>query len=253
MHESAGQKRVRAGRLLAALRRARPDPRVELEHANPFQLLIATILSAQCTDARVNQVTRTLFRDWPDAGAFARAPLARLQQAIRPAGFYRMKARAIQGCCRAILERHGGEVPRTMEELTRLPGVGRKTANVILGAGFGIPAGIVVDTHVARVAGRLRLTRQRDPVRIERDLTALLPPPDWIFFSIGMVLHGRYVCQARRPRCSACPLSPDCPSRHLESRGAGRAGVTAAARPRPRPSRGRASTRPSRPRASHAA
>ena len=253
MRESARQRRARAGRLVAALRRARPDPRVELDHETPFQLLIATILSAQCTDARVNQVTRPLFRDWPDAGALARAPLARIERAIRSTGFYRAKARAIQGCCRAILERHGGEVPRAMDDLIRLPGVGRKTANVILGAGFGIPSGIVVDTHVARVAGRLRLTRQRDPVRIERDLTGLLPPSEWIFFSIAMVLHGRYVCQARRPRCSACPLSPDCPSRHLETRGTGRAGVRAEARRRQRPSRDRSSTRPSRPRAWHAA
>ena len=240
--ESKEARRIRVVALLRALRAARPDPRVELEHQGPFQLLIATILSAQCTDARVNEVTRRLFPAYPDAAAFARARRAALEAAIRPTGFFRSKARSIKECCRALLERHGGEVPRTMEELTRLAGVGRKTANVVLGAGYGIPSGIVVDTHMTRVARRLGLTRQSDPVKIERDLMDLIPRPEWIFFSIAMILHGRYVCQARRPRCGACALNPHCPSNHLESlaaggrtvKAAGRA-VRKAARPAPRP------------------
>jgi endonuclease-3 len=253
MRESRRALEARAARIVEALRRARPDARVELEHRSPFELLIATILSAQCTDSRVNLVTRDLFRTFPDPAAFARAPLPRLEQAIRSTGFFRAKARSIKGCSRAILERHAGAVPRSLEELTRLPGVGRKTANVILGAAFGIPSGIVVDTHVARVARRLRLTRQGDPLRIERDLLELVAEGDRIAFSIGMVLHGRYVCQARRPRCSACPLSPHCPSRHLETRGAARAGIRRAGGRRPRRNRGRSSGRSSRPRAWHAA
>lgn len=212
----------RATGILKALHRAHPAPQVELDHDGPFQLLIATILSAQCTDARVNQITRDLFRLYPDAAAFARARPADLERAIRSAGFFRAKARSIQGCCGALLERHGGEVPRTMEEMVRLPGVGRKTANVVLGAGYGIASGIVVDTHMHRVAQRLRLTRQDDPVRIEEDLIRLVPRPEWIFFSIAMILHGRYVCLARRPRCGACPLNPLCPSRDLEGRAAPR-------------------------------
>ena len=153
----------RALAILQALRAARPGARVELDHDSPFRLLIATILSAQCTDARVNLVTPSLFRAWPDAAAFARAPLPDLEKAIRSTGFFRAKARAIKACCQALVDDHGGEVPRTLEEMTRLPGVGRKTANVVLGAGYGIPSGIVVDTHVARVAGRLGLTKQTDP------------------------------------------------------------------------------------------
>jgi len=208
---------ARVQAILQALHGARPGARVELDHDSPFRLLIATILSAQCTDARVNLVTPSLFSAWPDAAALARAPLPDLEKAIRSTGFFRAKARAIKACCRALVDDHGGEVPRTLEEMTRLPGVGRKTANVVLGAGYGIPSGIVVDTHVARVAGRLGLTRQTDPVKIERDLMPVIPPAEWIFSSIALVLHGRYVCQARRPRCSACPLRAHCPSRHLEA------------------------------------
>ena len=209
--------RSRVAAIVSALHEARPEARVELEHESPFQLLIATILSAQCTDARVNKVTPELFRAYPDPAAFARAPHPDLERAIRSTGFFRSKARSIVACCRALVERHGGQVPRTMEELTRLPGVGRKTANVVLGAGYGIASGIVVDTHMARVATRLGLTRQTDPVKIERDLLAAVPPTEWIFFSIAMILHGRTICQARLPRCGACPLRPHCPSRHLEA------------------------------------
>jgi endonuclease-3 len=209
--------RSRVAHILAALHGARPQARVELEHRSPLQLLIATILSAQCTDERVNTVTPALFRAWPDAAALAGAPRGEIERLIRPTGFFRAKARAIAECSRLLVERHGGDVPHTMEELTRLPGVGRKTANVVLGAAYGIPSGIVVDTHMARVAQRLGLTRQSDPVKIEQELMAVVPSSEWIFFSIAMILHGRYVCQARLPRCGACPLRPHCPSRHLEA------------------------------------
>ncbi len=235
--------RRRAAAIIKAMHAARPAPRVELLHSGPFQLLIATILSAQCTDARVNQVTRDLFRAHPDAASLARVPQADLERAIRSTGFFRSKAKSIRGCSAALVERHQGNVPKTMEEMLRLPGVGRKTANVVLGAGYGIPSGIVVDTHMTRVAQRLGLTKRSDPEGIERDLMALIPPEEWIYFSIAMILHGRYVCVARRPRCSACPLNPHCPSRHLEAEG------PAGGRSR-RPSRGRTGSRRARPRAS---
>ena len=239
-----GGRRVSAGlrervrRILEALHRAHPAPRVELDHRNPFELLVATILSAQCTDARVNQVTRELFRRYPGPADLARARVEDLEEAIRSTGFFRSKARSIRGCCREIVERHGGSVPRTMEELVRLPGVGRKTANVVLGAGYGIPSGIVVDTHMSRVARRLGLTRRDDPVGIEDDLVKLVPQAECIFFSIAMILHGRYVCLARRPRCGDCPLNPHCPSRHLGAQPRPAARLSApAGRPGRRPPR----------------
>jgi endonuclease-3 len=205
----------RAGRILRALRRSRAEARIELDYRSPFELLVATILSAQCTDARVNKVTPDLFRAYPSAAALAEADPAALEALIRSTGFFRAKSKALLGASRAIRDQHGGEVPRTMEDLSRLPGVGRKTANVVLGGAYGLPSGIVVDTHVQRVARRLRLTRHADPVRIERDLMALWPRSDWIFASIALVLHGRYVCVARTPKCPGCALSPDCPSRTL--------------------------------------
>jgi endonuclease-3 len=200
---------------------------VELSHDSPFELLIATILSAQCTDARVNLVLPALMRAYPTPAAMSGADPARLETLIRSTGFFRSKAKSILGCSREILARHGGVVPRTMEGLSALPGVGRKTANVVLGAAYGIASGIVVDTHMARVARRLGLTRQDDPKRIELDLMALLPREDWIFFSIAMVLHGRYVCLARTPQCGECPLRRLCPS-------ADRVTPTAGRRPRGR-------------------
>jgi endonuclease-3 len=174
---------------------------------------VATILSAQCTDARVNQVTPELFRRWPNPTAMAAAEPEDLIPVIRSTGFFNNKARSIVGCSRALLEHHGGEIPREIEALAALPGVGRKTANVVLGAAYGIASGIVVDTHMARVSQRLGLTRQTSPEKIERDLMVLVPQESWVFFSISMVLHGRYVCTARQPACPPCILNAVCPSR----------------------------------------
>ncbi len=205
--------RRRTARIRAVLQARYPEVRPQLLHRNPFELLVATILSAQCTDRQVNRVTPGLFRALPGPREFAAAPLARIAALVRSTGFYRNKARNIKACARALLERHGGEVPRTLEELVRLPGVGRKTANVVLGAAFGVP-GVVVDTHVARISRRLGLTEHRDPTRIERDLMDLVPRRDWSAFSLRLVFFGREVCTARRPRCPECPLARLCPYPH---------------------------------------
>jgi endonuclease-3 len=205
--------REKARGIVDALRLREPQPRVELDHQDPFQLLVATILSAQCTDARVNKVTPELFRRWPTPQSMAAAEPVDLIPVIRSAGFFNTKSRSLVAASRTLVERHGGEVPRNLEALAALPGVGRKTANVVLGAAYGIASGIVVDTHMARVSQRLGLTRQSDPERIERDLMALVPQASWVFFSISMVLHGRYVCTARQPACAACVLNALCPSR----------------------------------------
>ena len=205
--------RHRSAAILRGLHKARPQARVELTYRSPFELLVATILSAQCTDARVNQVTPGLFRAYPTPLALAGAAPADLEEVIHSTGFFRSKARSLVLCSQALVDHYGGLVPADMEELITLPGVGRKTANVILGTAFGIPAGIVVDTHMARLAHRLGLSRQTDPLRIERDLLRLVPKREWIFFSIAMVLHGRYVCKARAPRCHECAISAHCPSR----------------------------------------
>jgi len=205
--------RERFPALLQALRKDRPEARIELEYHGPFELLVATILSAQCTDTRVNKVTPEVFKRWPTPAALAAADTTQVEGVIRSTGFFRAKARALIGCSRAITERHAGSVPRSMEALTALPGVGRKTANVVLGVAYGEACGVVVDTHVTRVCRRLGLTRHTDPVRIEGDLLALLTQSDRAYFSIAMVLHGRYVCLARTPRCQECALSADCPSR----------------------------------------
>ncbi|HTK32311.1 MAG TPA: endonuclease III [Candidatus Saccharimonadaceae bacterium] len=196
--------------MLEALDRAYPDARCELNFGTPLQLLIATILSAQCTDARVNMVTPALFAHYPDAAAFAAADPATLEGEVRSTGFYRNKARAIRECCADIVTLHGGEVPRTLEALTALRGVGRKTANVVLGNAFGIP-GLVVDTHVSRLAHRLGLTRESDAVKIEFALMPIVPRERWTVFSHWLILHGRRVCNARKPRCSVCTLAADCP------------------------------------------
>lgn len=202
---------ARALAILKRLKREFPDAKCALEHETPHQLLVATILSAQCTDARVNLVTKDLFRKYPDAAAFAAAGLDAMERDVKSTGFFRMKARAVVEMSRDIVARHGGEVPRTMEELTALRGVGRKTANVVLGNAFGIP-GVVVDTHVSRLSGRLGLTAEKDPVRIERDLGALLPRRWWTISSHLLILHGRRTCKARGPRCGECAVRDLCPS-----------------------------------------
>ncbi len=205
---------------LTVQRLARSYPAAcELDHRGPFQLLMATILSAQTTDRRVNLVTPELFRRYPDAAALARANPEDVEAIIQPTGFFRVKARTLIRCSLALLERFGGEVPRRMEDLVTLPGVGRKTANVVLGVGFGLP-GLAVDTHVIRLSNRLRLTRSHDPVRIEADVCRLVPPEEWAGLGLRLILHGRRVCVARAPRCPACVLNDFCPS--SSTRGAAR-------------------------------
>jgi endonuclease-3 len=205
-------KTARTAALLDRLRAAYPDARCALEHRSPLELLVATVLSAQCTDVRVNQVTPALFARYPDAGAYAGATLPELERAIQSTGFFRNKAKALQGIGRALVERHAGKVPATMAELTALPGVGRKTANVVLGNAFALEEGVVVDTHVARVSNRLGLTRESDPVKIEADLMALVPRARWTLWSHLLIFHGRAVCKAPKPRCAVCPLADLCPS-----------------------------------------
>jgi endonuclease-3 len=187
-----------------------PDATCALHHRSALELLVATILSAQCTDERVNQVTPALFRAYPNAHAYATADPSRLEDQIRPTGFFRNKTKSLVGLGKGLVERHGGKVPDTMEELVRLPGVGRKTANVLLGTWFG-KAAIPVDTHVIRVAGRLELTKSEDPVVIEQDLQQLLPESEWTFTSHALIWHGRRVCKAHKPHCPQCGLLPDCP------------------------------------------
>jgi endonuclease-3 len=204
-------KRVAA--ILAKLDEAYPNAICELQHQNPFQLVISTILSAQCTDVRVNQVTATLYKKYPDAKAFAHANPAELEQEIRPTGFFRNKTKSVMGASKAILEKFGGEVPRTMEEMLSLPGVARKTANVVLGTAYGIPSGVVVDTHVLRLTRRLELTKHTEPKKVEQDLMKILPQDKWIQFSHQLIWHGRRVCVARSPRCIDCNLEPLCHSK----------------------------------------
>lgn len=193
------------------LRRLHPDARYELDWDTPFQLLVATILAARCTDERVNRVTRTLFAKYPDPQSLADADLEALEQEVRPTGSYKTKARAIQGAARELLARFGGEVPRTMAEMITLPGVARKTANVVLNMAFGIPSGVIVDAHVARVSQRMGLSRHDKAERIEEDLMRALPKDDWTHFGPAMVLLGRYVCTARAPQCGQCPMDDICP------------------------------------------
>jgi endonuclease-3 len=199
-----------AAKLLGRLEALYPEARCALLFRDPFELLVATILSAQCTDVRVNQVTPALFSRYPDAQALAGAELATLEEAIRPTGFFRNKAKNLLGCAQALVAEHGGAVPRTLEELTRLPGVGRKTANVVLGNIFAIP-GMVVDTHVKRLANRFGWSQSKDPVRIEQDLRRLLPEEKWINTSHVLILHGRALCKAPTPLCSNCPVLDLCP------------------------------------------
>jgi endonuclease-3 len=198
--------------VISRLKREYPDARTELDWKNPLELLVATILSAQTTDVSVNQVTKKLFERYRTAEDYAGVDPAQLEEEIRPTGFYRNKARALQGMARAVLERHGGEVPRTMAELVALPGVGRKTANVVLGNAFGVDEGIVVDTHVRRVSNRLGLTTNQDPEKIEQDLLRMVPGGDRTVFSHLLIFHGRRVCKARKPDCPGCVLNDICPA-----------------------------------------
>jgi endonuclease-3 len=200
----------RAREVARRLAQAYPDAVCELDHDGPYQLLVATILSAQCTDKMVNQVTPELFAQFPDPGAVAAAPSARIERLIHRTGFFRQKTKSLQKAAHGVVERHGGEVPSEMEALTKLPGVGRKTANVVRGTAFGLPA-IFVDTHVARLSNRLGLTLSDDPKQIERDLGDLLPPKQWTAFAHRLIHHGRRICAARKPRCSVCPVARWCP------------------------------------------
>jgi endonuclease III len=228
----------RARAIATELRRQYGDAQCALDHTSPLQLLLATILSAQCTDERVNQVTPALFTRFPTAAAIAASAPGEVEAIIRPTGFFNAKARHLRGCCQALVDRHGGEVPRTMEELLLLPGVARKTANVVLGTAYRIAAGVVVDTHVLRITRLLGLTRQTTPEKIERDLIALLPESEWIDFSHRLIWHGRKVCIARRPQCHACTLAPWCDHAAKLARGA--------TQPRPKPQRAPAAPRSSR-------
>ena len=210
--ESKAARTARTAELVARLKARYPDPQTALDHGSAWQLLVATILSAQSTDETVNKVTPILFARWPSPEALAGAEREELERVIYPTGFFRNKAKSIQGAAAAITERHGGEVPGTMAALVLLPGVGRKTANVVLGSFFGRNEGVVVDTHVGRLSRRLGLTRHTDPVKVEQDLMAILPSSEWTPFSHRLIFFGREVCTAKDPRCDACDLADLCPS-----------------------------------------
>ncbi len=210
-------KKQRALEVLQRLKVLYPDATCSLDYETPVQLLVATILSAQCTDERVNMVTPALFRRFPDAQALAEADLTEIEELVKSTGFYRNKAKNIQGACRKIVTDFGGEVPRTMAELTSLPGAARKTANVVLAHAFGINAGVTVDTHVKRLSNRLGFTKHSDPGKIEQDLMKLIPQPDWENWSIRLIYHGRAVCNARKPACDRCQLADLCPSAQLSA------------------------------------
>ncbi|MEP0904493.1 endonuclease III [Leptolyngbya subtilissima ST-M1] len=211
-NQRRASKKQRALEILLRLKRLYPEAPCSLDFANPLQLMIATMLAAQCTDERVNLVTPALFAAYPDVYAFAEADVADLEQLVKSTGFYRNKAKNIRAACQRIITEYNGEVPPRMEDLVTLPGVARKTANVVLAHGFGINAGVTVDTHVKRITNLLGLTKHADPVKIERDLMKLLPQPDWENWSIRLVYHGRAVCNARNPKCGLCELADLCPS-----------------------------------------
>ncbi len=211
-------KKQRALEILIRLKRLYPDAPCTLDYETPVQLMVATILSAQCTDARVNLVTPELFRRFPDAAALAGADVAELENLVRSTGFYRNKAKNIQAACQMIMTEFGGQVPRMMEDLLRLPGVARKTANVVSAHAYGVNLGVTVDTHVKRLTYRLGLTKNTDPVKIERDLMKLIPQPDWENWSIRIIYHGRAVCMARNPQCDRCELADLCPSANLSEK-----------------------------------
>ena len=207
-----------AAQIARRLAKQYPDATCALCFHSPLELLVATILSAQCTDVRVNLVTKELFCKYRSAADYAKARLPELERDIQSTGFFRNKAKSIQECCRILLEQHDGEVPRDIEELVVLPGIGRKTANVVLGTAYGIASGVVVDTHVTRVSYRLGLTKEKDPKRIEKDLMGLFPRKDWIMLSHRMIHHGRRCCIARNPKCSECPLASLCPKMGIEEK-----------------------------------
>jgi endonuclease-3 len=213
--EPGAARKARAAEILARLKRAYPEARCALRFDNPLELVVATILSAQCTDVRVNLVTPALFARCPTAAHYAGIPAAELEALIQSTGFFRNKAKSLQGLGRGLVERHQGEVPRTMAELVALPGVGRKTANVVLGNAFGLNEGVVVDTHVGRLSGRLALSRETDPVKVEQDLVPLFPRADWTLLSHLLIEHGRKICHARTPLCGSCFLADICPSARI--------------------------------------
>jgi endonuclease-3 len=219
------EKRTQAARVSKRLKADYPAATCALENETPFELLVATILSAQCTDERVNMVTPELFRRWPTAREMADAPIKQLEKVIQSTGFFRNKAKNIKAASRDIVEKHGGDVPRTMEEMVALAGVGRKTANVVLGTAFGMATGVVVDTHVTRLSQRLGLTEHIDATKIEQDLMRLLPKSEWVDFAHRMIHHGRQICVARKPRCPICSMNTFCP----------KIGVEAPSDPRPKP------------------
>lgn len=202
--------------VLSRMHEAHPGARYELNWSTPFELLVATILAAQCTDERVNRVTATLFKKYPGPKAFAEADTAGLEEDLKPTGFFKQKTKSVQAMSRELLAKFGGEVPKTIDELITLPGVARKTANVVLNTAFNIPSGVIVDTHVARVSQRLGLSKKEKPEEIEKDLMKLLPQAEWTFFGPAVVLHGRYTCTARKPKCDACPLNDFCPKIGVE-------------------------------------
>lgn len=202
--------KTRGAKIIKILRRTYPDVECALHHENPFQLAVSTILSAQCTDKRVNIVTPPLFKKYPDAKAFAAAPLSDIEKRIHSTGFYKNKAKSIKNLSAILVAKYGGKIPQTLEELVKLPGIGRKTANVILGVAFGTP-GIVVDTHVKRLTNRMGLTKQSDPEKIEFEMMELVPKKDWTDFGLLLIAHGRAICDARKPQCSICPLEKICP------------------------------------------
>ena len=217
VRETKVQRQARTEQIIKLLKRAHPDAHCALNHGSAFELLVATILSAQCTDERVNIVTADLFRKYRQPEDYLKVPATELQQDIHTTGFFRNKTKSIQGACKLLTEEFGGQVPQTMEELLRLPGVARKTANVVLGVAFGIALGIVVDTHVSRLSQRLGLTKQKDAGKIEQDLLELVPHKDWIIFSHLLIFHGRRVCKARRPLCEECAVEKLCPSSLLKT------------------------------------
>ena len=208
---ATAQDKRHAAKVAKLLAKTYPDAKCALNFQTPLELLVATILSAQCTDVRVNLVTKDLFRKYRSAADYAAAKPKELENQIKSTGFFRAKSKSIQAACRRLTEEHGGEVPRSLDELVELPGVGRKTANVVLGTAFGIASGVVVDTHVRRIARRLGLTVEKEPEKIERDLIAALPKREWVDFSHRLIHHGRRICVARRPRCGECTLSKVCP------------------------------------------